>query len=208
MTSRSKSQEYIDAGLIPEQMAQVMVRTIEVERGGGSVANERHLGLDEGEGGGAGEDDRPLAKLNARQLSELLQTRERQMQQGGADGETTDQIRIYDEIVHALPTERRLRIMVQASAGTGKSFLLTSLYLWCVVHGMACKAAAPTGIAAANIEIDGTDVCAATLHSVFDLDGEYKSNFAKPGIDKVAAILRMKAAAFVYKCMLCLVQTA
>ena len=202
---RSKSQEYIDAGLISEQMAQVMVRTIEVERGGESVANERHLGLDEGEGGGAGEDDRPLAKLNARQLSELLQTRERQMQQGGVDGETTDRWRVYNEIVHSLTTERRLRIMVQASAGTGKSFLLTSLFLWCVVHGMACKAAAPTGIAAANIEIDGTDVCAATLHSVFDLDSEYKSNldFAKPGIDKVAAILRMKAAAFVYKCMLC-----
>ena len=72
---------------------------------------------------------------------------------------------------------------MQASAGTGKSFLLTSIYLWCVVHGMACKAAAPTGIAAANIEIDGTDVCAATLHSVFDLDGKYESNldFTKPG---------------------------
>ena len=56
-------------------------------------------------------------------------------------------------------------------------------YLWCVVHGMSCKAAAPTGIAAANIEIDGTDICAATLHSVFDLDAEYQSNldFAKPG---------------------------
>ena len=96
-------------------------------------------------------------------------------------------------------------------------------YLWCVVHGMSCKAAAPTGIAAANIEIDGTDICAATLHSVFDLDAEYQSNldFAKPGrsscfdidrgsmrmcvpgvggvvnwsagVDKVAAILRMKA---------------
>ena len=72
---------------------------------------------------------------------------------------------------------------MQASAGTGKSFLLTSIYLWCVVHGMACKAAAPTGIAAANIEIDGTDICAATLHSVFDLDGKYESNldFTKPG---------------------------
>ena len=85
-------------------------------------------------------------------------------------------------------------MMVQASAGTGKSFLLTSIYLWCVVHGMACKAAAPTGIAAANIEIDGTDICAATLHSVFDMDSHYKSNldFAKPGVDKVAAILNMK----------------
>ena len=59
---------------------------------------------------------------------------------------------------------------------------------------MPCRAAAPTGIAAANIEIDGTDICAATLHNEFDLDSECKSNldFTKPGADKVAAILRMK----------------
>ena len=43
------------------------------------------------------------------------------------EGEMMDQWRVYNEIVHALPTERRLRMMVQASAGTGKSFLLTSL---------------------------------------------------------------------------------
>ena len=64
---------------------------------------------------------------------------------------------------------------------------------------MNCLAAAPTGIAAANIEIEGTDICAATLHSVFDLDGKYESklDFSKPGIDKVAAIMKMKVAAFV-----------
>ena len=64
---------------------------------------------------------------------------------------------------------------------------------------MNCLAAAPTGIAAANIEIDGTDICAATLHSVFDLDGKYESklDFTKPGLDKVAAIMKMKAATLV-----------
>ena len=123
---KSKAQEYIDAGLIPDRMAQVMVRTIEAERGGESLANE-HLGSDaEGEGDATG--DRPLAKLNARQLAELLAKREQQMREGGPEGEMTDQWRVYNEIVHALPTERRLRMMVQASAGTGKSFLLTSLY--------------------------------------------------------------------------------
>ena len=82
-------------------------------------------------------------------------------------------------------------------------------YLWCMVRGMACKAAAPTGIAAANIEIDGTDICAATLHSVFDLDAEYQSNldFAKPGLDKVSAILKMKARRVVWKLMSCSVPT-
>ena len=72
---------------------------------------------------------------------------------------------------------------------------------------MECLAAAPTGIAAANIEIDGTDICAATLHSVFDLDGTYKSklDFTKPGADKVAAILKMKAFGISYKfvCVAC-----
>ena len=59
---------------------------------------------------------------------------------------------------------------------------------------MESLAAAPTGIAAANIEIEGTDICAATLHSVFDLDGVYESkiDFTKPGADKAAAILKMK----------------
>ena len=62
------------------------------------------------------------------------------------------------------------------------------MYLWCLVHGMSCKAAAPTGIAAANIEIEGTNICAATLHNVFDLDSEYKSSldFSKPSLDKAA----------------------
>ena len=123
---RSKAQEYIDAGLIPERMAQVMVRSIEAERGGEALANE-NLGSDvEAEDGAA--DGRPLSKLNAAQLAELLAKREQQMREGGPDGEITDQWRVYNEIVHALPTERRLRMMVQASAGTGKSFLLTSLY--------------------------------------------------------------------------------
>ena len=109
---RSKAQEYVDANLIPERMAQVMVRTIEAERGGETLANE-HLGSDvEGEGGAA--EDRPLAKLNARQLSELLQTREHQMK-SSSEGGMTDQWRVYDEIVHTLPTERRLRMMIQAS---------------------------------------------------------------------------------------------
>ena len=34
------------------------------------------------------------------------------------------------------------------------------------------KAGAPTGIAAANVEVDGTDVCAQTIHSLFDLDNK------------------------------------
>ena len=48
--------------------------------------------------------------------------------------------------------------------------------------------------AASNIEIESTDVCAATLHKTFDLDADYQSNldFSKPGVDKVSSILDMK----------------
>ena len=93
--------------------------------------------------------------------------------------------------------------MVQASAGTGKSFLLTTVYLWCLVHekrtkatdsskivpepelllggeggmraaasgplGSLPEAAAPTGIAAANIEIEKTGVAATTIHNLFEV---------------------------------------
>ena len=38
------------------------------------------------------------------------------------------------------------------------SFLLTSVFLWAICNDKKCKAAAPTGIAAANIEIENTHV--------------------------------------------------
>ena len=55
-------------------------------------------------------------------------------------------------------------------AGTGKSFLLTTVYLWCLLKRKKVKAAAPTGIAAANVEVEGTDVAATTIHALFERD--------------------------------------
>ena len=93
----------------------------------------------------------------------------------------------------------------------GKSFLLTTVFLWAIVNGLKCKAAAPTGIAAANIEIENTEVgappvffirlhvsClrvevgASTLHSLFDLGANYESklDFTKRH-EKVVALLHM-----------------
>ena len=93
---RSKAQEYVDAALVDEQSAKAMVRTIELERGGESVFIERHGLETEGEGGGAaGEGDHIATKLNMRQLAELLTERERQMRQGGAEGQPTDQWRAF-----------------------------------------------------------------------------------------------------------------
>ena len=77
---------------------------------------------------------------------------------------------------------------------TGKSFLLTTVYLWCIVNGKRCKAAAPTGIAAANVEIEGTDVSASTIHTLFDLDTEFKSklDFAKLSNSRVADLMALE----------------
>ena len=76
----------------------------------------------------------------------------------------------------------------------GKSFLLTTVYLWCIVNGKKAKAAAPTGIAAANVEIEGTDVSATTIHAMLDLDCELKTklDFAKLGHPKVQALMSLE----------------
>ena len=56
----------------------------------------------------------------------------------------TDQWRVYSEIVEGLQNPRKLlRMCIQASAGTGKSFLLETLYLWCVVHSLRVSACGP-----------------------------------------------------------------
>ena len=48
--------------------------------------------------------------------------------------------------------------------------------------------------AAANIEIEGTDVAAQTIHALFDFDSEYqtKLDFSKTDNKKVIDILEMK----------------
>ena len=97
------------------------------------------------------------------------------MKAGTGGSGVTDQFRVYQHIVQCLETGEYLRLMVQASAGTGKSFLLNTVFLFCIVRGLRCKAAAPTGIAAANIEIPRTDVRATTLHALFEFDNEYKT---------------------------------
>ena len=99
------------------------------------------------------------SRLSQAELAAELERRENMMQTGSTY--ITDQWRVYTHIVHSLRTGEPLRLMVQASAGTGKSFLLTTVYLWCIVNGKKAKACAPTGIAAANVEVEGN---ALTLH--------------------------------------------
>ncbi len=130
-------------------------------------------------------------KLQRGQLEAELRLREERLQSGACDGGITDQWRVYCFAIHALQHGPPLRLLVQASAGTGKSYLLTTIYLWALLRGLRVRCAAPTGIAAANIEITGSDVKATTLHSLYDLDGELTSrlDFAKISHPKVQEVM-------------------
>ena len=152
--------------LIPVDMAKAILDIIRLERGPAPIVNDGTGGVQD-VGGGSDPGISTSRKLSQQGLEELLVQRERLMQSGGAPGVATDQFRVYDCIKRAVLDENapKLRMMVQASAGTGKSFVLTTVFLLCLVHRIKCKAAAPTGIAAANIDLEGTDVGATTLHS-------------------------------------------
>ena len=106
------------------------------------------------------------------ELEAELTRREHLMQQSPLPGAAvTDQWRVYTEITQSLRQQDKLaRFFIQASAGTGKSFLLETLYLWCLVHGFEVSACAPTGIAAARIRIQRTPVRAFTLHYLCGLN--------------------------------------
>ena len=156
-----KAEEYVKAGFIDQRTARRVLKCIEMERG--TTAH-----LNDGPGEGADDTEEGNAKLGPEALEALLKSRVEMMKAGAGGSGVTDQYRVYQHIVQSLEAGEYLRLMVQASAGTGKSFLLSSVYLFCIVHGFRCKAAAPTGIAAANIEISRTDVRATTLHALFE----------------------------------------
>jgi len=183
---RERAKAYVEAGLITEEIADRIICVILAERRQEEYINDL-------EGGPPDEASNLNTKLNPEQLKRLLEEREAQMRQGPEDG-VTDQWRVYSHIIGCIQRGEFLRLMVQASAGTGKSFLLTTVYLWCLVHKVKCKAAAPTGIAASNVEIPRTDVSATTLHNMFEFDGELKTrlDFSKLTNSKVHELLTAK----------------
>jgi hypothetical protein len=201
-TLQEKLDEYVAAGLVSLEMASSILRLIEQERGGAArTINDAPAGADDaggtGEGSGPELQERLSSRLSAVELAAELERRENCLSSGGMEHGLTDQWRVYQHITRAIGKgggHRRLRLMVQASAGTGKSFLLTTVFLWCLVNGRKTKACAPTGIAAANVEIEGTDVAATTLHATFALDAELDCtlDFGKPGHEKVSALLSLE----------------
>lgn len=193
-TLREKADEYVAAGLLTVEKGQAIVRVIEQERGMTPMTNEPPQGADTGDTAAGAPRARNASRLSPTELVAELARREDLMRIGAESGAETDQWRVYAYIVGAIATGEYLRLMVQASAGTGKSFLLTTVFLWCIVNDKKCKAAAPTGIAAANVEIEGTDVAATTLHAMFDLDTEFKTklDFSKLDHAKVVVLMALQ----------------
>jgi len=187
---KTKADKFVEEGLISLAEADLSIQTIEGERNKQRMSNDV-FGEDQQDAATAR--GRLSEQLTAKEMEELLQDRVEKMKQTD-DGSISDQYRVYEYIISEFEKGTKfLRVITQASAGTGKSFLLTTIYLWCLCKKMRVKACAPTGIAAANIDLDGTDVGAQTIHSLFDLDGEMttKLDFAKVDDPKVAALLSM-----------------
>ena len=177
-----KADEYVEAGHIGRAQADAVLEFIERERHTDHYRNDLSTAPDSIST--SAQTSQAAASLSGRlthdQLQAELKERERRMQTSPGNsscGGPTDQWRVYKEIVDAIRDRRWLRLMVQASAGTGKSFVLSSVYLWCVLNNHKANAAAPTGIAASNIEIPGTDVAATTTHNLFGLGTDLKTSF-------------------------------
>ena len=116
---RQKIDEYVQYRHIESHHADAMVRIVEDERGSSRIA-----GVDDNDTDGLVIPgcDQSVRTLTLAELRTELEDRENKLQ-AGSDGDSTDQWRCYEYITNEIAAERPLRLMVQASAGTGKSFL-------------------------------------------------------------------------------------
>jgi len=138
-----KAAEYVASEYMSEADAKGILDVIRAERGESGVANDGAL-----EGYGSG-DTGISRRLTPEEIQAKLADNIEKMKAGGDLGVETDQYRVFKFIIQQLEHgEKPLRLMIQASAGTGKSFLLTSVFLWAVLKGVKTKACAPTGIRA------------------------------------------------------------
>ena len=116
---KTKAQQYVDAGLIQQNMAERVIRVIEQERRGDAYVNDPSEAA-------SSTDPTPnnlTTKLSPQQMKDLLTKREGMMRagrvndDGGQDLGVTDQWRVYSHIIDCIERGELLLIMVQASAG-------------------------------------------------------------------------------------------
>ena len=119
---KEKAKLYVDQGLIRQEMAERVIRVIESERGDSFYVNDVQPA--DAQDAAAGGGDSLSTRLSPEQMQALLAKRVEMMKQGqvrdeGNGAVVTDQYRVFSEIVAGLEQGRPLRLMVQASAGTG-----------------------------------------------------------------------------------------
>ena len=127
----------MDARHITQKGARKIMKVLEAERSVSRMLNDANVPDDEGAALPA-----LTHRLSREQMVAELADREAKMQTGTREGGVTNQWRVYRDIIDCIHQGEYLRLMVQASAGTGKSFLLTTVFLWCIVNGKKAKAAA------------------------------------------------------------------
>ena len=109
---KRKADDYVEEGLLSSEKARNMMSVIEQERNSVRTINE------------ISDDEAPTqreampTRLSHAEMAAELQRREELLKAGGSSG-VTDQWRVYTHIVNALRLGSPLRLMVQASAGTG-----------------------------------------------------------------------------------------
>jgi hypothetical protein len=117
----------------------------------------------------------------------------------GHDDIDTDQWNVYSHVTAILSGELPgpLRLCVQAGAGTGKSYVLIAILLWCVVHAVPAECMAPTGIAAARVVLAEAGIRAVTLHVLAALNAalECKADPNNPKDDRLNRIRRARLVA-------------
>ena len=114
---KEKAKAYVEAGLINEELAERVIKVIECERGDATFINDFQPGDDPDAAASA---SNLTTRLSPEQMSALLVKRVEMMKQGAAEaGGMTDQYRVYAYIIERLQGDQPLRVMVQASAGTG-----------------------------------------------------------------------------------------
>ena len=117
---KEKADEYVLAGLISLDKARSVCKSIEEERGHQTIVNEQAASEAPADAEAAAEGN-ISSRLSAAALKKELEVREKNMQAGAPDGGITDQWRVYQHVITQLQTGSPLRLMVQASAGTGNS---------------------------------------------------------------------------------------
>ena len=114
-----KADEYVNEGLLTEESAATIMRVIESERGMSRTIND---GVVSDEETGPAAPAHTSLKMTKEELQVELDRRTALLQEGAVEGLDTDQWRVFCYIKNVLTSGNRyLRLLVQASAGTGKS---------------------------------------------------------------------------------------